>query len=109
MHLGIQEYNTALNAAMVGTVTLEKLVRLGLREDVIVKQHLLCLVAMRTMGILLIEAGESLNLENVKMRGLIRMVFSMEAPNLTDWTRIQENLEVVGVGWYLLFYPLIGN
>ena len=109
MRLGIQEYNTALNAIMVGTVTLEKLERLGLREDVIVKPHLLCLVAMRTMGILLIEAGESLNLENVKMHGLIRMVFSMEAPNSTDWTRIQENLEVVGVGWYLLFYPLIGN
>ena len=69
---------------MVGTVRMvENSARLGLKEAVIVKVHLQCLVAM-TMDILLSEVGEIMNLENVKKHGLIRMVFSMEAPYSTD-------------------------
>ena len=84
MPLGIQACNFALHAKMVGTVRMvENLARLGLKEDVIVKVHLLCLVAM-TMAILLSEVGEIMNLGNVKKHGLIRMVFSMEAPNSID-------------------------
>ena len=84
MPQGIQACSIALHAKMVGTVRMvENSARLGLKEAVIVKVHLLCLVAM-TMDILLSEVGEIMNLENVKKHGLIRMVFSMEAPNSTD-------------------------